>query len=602
MLEETFCTFDGDGNYDNIDLSLSERITPNLSSNNSSASPFPSIPVPAISKNSRSYPSSSTSSIRPNADLKPVSQNSQAQFLMAASFLTSYYSGEKFWGGFGATNPHQFVDHPTLRARSYQLFTENLYAIGVINRLLTNEVNTGLTLEAIPSGTILDITEENLTAWADDVEAKFEIWSIDPELVDYKGRQSFGELQREVRKIAMLSGDCLVVLRQHPTLQLPQIQVIAGDKVQTPFGHINAKGKNKILHGVELDGAGRHVAYHVLDDSDGLNTKTVRIPAMGKRSGRRISWLVYGNRIRYDDVRGMPLLGAILQSLKELDRYKDSEQRAAVVNSLLPLFIQKGKDKLSSNPITGGGQRIGKVNVAEEGSNSTGRSFNFASWLPGTVLDELEYGEEPKSFDTKRPNVNFKLFEETIVDSLSWGNEVPPETMKMSYKNNYSASRAAKIDFNSYLIYRRVLNAKDMPLPVYEEWLISMVLTERVKAKGFLEAWRNPQEFLKFGAWTLSSWSGLVQPSIDRLKEIKSYALAIKEGLVTHEIATKDLYGRKFSAVIRKLKKENEQVADAKQPLIDAGLIKPLTPAAAGNVSSLLLEKLDELQDAIEVA
>ncbi|MCK4960459.1 MAG: hypothetical protein KAT00_13695, partial [Planctomycetes bacterium] len=47
------------------------------------------------------------------------------------------FDGSKFSGGFGPTKDYRFIDYHTLRLRSYQLFTENLYASGLIKRLLT---------------------------------------------------------------------------------------------------------------------------------------------------------------------------------------------------------------------------------------------------------------------------------------------------------------------------------------------------------------------------------------------------------------------------------------------------------------------------------
>ena len=49
----------------------------------------------------------------------------------------------------------QNIDYWTLRARSSQLFNENLYARGLLRRLITNEINTGLTPECCPDEEII---------------------------------------------------------------------------------------------------------------------------------------------------------------------------------------------------------------------------------------------------------------------------------------------------------------------------------------------------------------------------------------------------------------------------------------------------------------
>src|SRR5678815_4353827 len=67
--------------------------------------------------------------------------------IVAASQLPAYQyrwdHGEKFPGGLG---PVEIVwtDYWSLRARSSELFERNLYARGLIRRMVTNEINTCL--------------------------------------------------------------------------------------------------------------------------------------------------------------------------------------------------------------------------------------------------------------------------------------------------------------------------------------------------------------------------------------------------------------------------------------------------------------------------
>ena len=80
-------------------------------------------------------------------DLDPFAYAGQTTF---SGSEWSIFDGGKFLGGFGETQIQQ-LDYWTLRARSAQLFNENLYAKGLVRRLITNEINTGLTPEASPA-------------------------------------------------------------------------------------------------------------------------------------------------------------------------------------------------------------------------------------------------------------------------------------------------------------------------------------------------------------------------------------------------------------------------------------------------------------------
>lgn len=515
-----------------------------------------------------------------------------------SDLFDTMFDGSKFAGGFGPTRDYTFVDYHTLRLRSYQLFTENLYAAGLIKRLLTNEINTGLTLEATPNDDILKVGEDALEAWSENTETVFTIWGDNSELVDWRGLLTFGQMQRELRKTALLSGDALVVLRQSRTTKLPVIEIICGSKVMSPstgaFTREAVNRGNKIINGVEVDKDGRHIAFYVV----GSKGKIKRVIAKGPRSGRRVSWLVYGSEKRADDVRGMPLLACVLQALKEVDRYKDSEQRAAVVNSMLALVVQKTQDKAGTRPVTGGAVRKDTQQVTQ--GDGTARNYNISKWLPGTAIDEMQVGEEVKSFDTRRPNVNFQVFEQAVISGVGWSLEIPPEILTLSFNNNYSASRAAVNEFKIYLDWSRTNQAANFCKPVYTEWLVSMVLIGGIIAEGFLEAWRAPAQFVTFGAWIMSEWAGAIKPSVDREKEVKANERMVKHGWMTNDRSAKELSGTKFSTNVRRLKKENEQLAKALAPLVEAGLIKPVSVNNASSAAALADQVVEGVEQKLE--
>lgn len=508
-------------------------------------------------------------SIALNQESENISLSSSAY---TWNMVSGLFDGSKYPGGLGDKLDLLAIDYWTLRRRSYRLFTENRYAAGLVKRLITNVIHRGLTLEATPTGAILGKTDDEINDWTDDVEAKFEIWAENAELVSYNHRFTFGEQQENIYKTALLSGDCLIILRQHPVLRTPTIQVLDGSSVRSPLRY---EGKNEIRHGVELDKKGRHLAYWVENASDPSGLKPIRIPAKGPKSGRKIAWMVYGSKIRVDDVRGMPILGIVMQALKELDRYSDAEQRAAVLNSILAMMVKKGQDKPGSRPYARGAKRRDSVEVDDSSSSgSTPRVWNINQQLPGMVIDELQYGEEPVSFSTARPNVNYRVFEEAMMATFAWVMEMPPNIYRLAFSSNYSASGAEINEFKIFLDKVRSAFATAVTKPIYKEWLVSMVLAGLIVADGLLEAWRDISKFLISGAWFLSEWAGAIKPSLRRINDIKSYIAAIAEGLATRDMATKEIYGRKYTTIVKRLKKENSSLVTSLEPLMNAGLIK----------------------------
>lgn len=473
----------------------------------------------------------------------------------------TWWRGDKFPGGFGPTTT-PIPDYWELRARSHQLFETNLYARGTIRRLVTNIINTGLHLESVPDESLLGMEEDALSDWSEHVENRFRVWEKTPWLCDHRELRSFGALQATALIEALVEGDVLAVMRQHPTTGLPRVQLISGSAVQTPMGaERELTNGNRIVHGVELDRFDRHVAYWIRqrDPERAYGWVSKRLPAWGEKTGRRLAWLVYGTERRLDDVRGMPLLALMLQSLRDIDRYRDAALRKAVVNSILAMFIKKNADKVSSLPMSG---KATRREVITETDGAT-RTFALAEHIPGVVLEELQVGEEPHAFGAEGTDVRFGDFEKSIVAAFSWGLEVPPEILMLSFNSNYSASQAAINEFKMFLNRFRTGWGEEFCGPIYEEWLLSEALLQKISAPGLLEAWRDATGYDVYCAWTASEWAGQIKPAVDLSKLVKGYIELIGAGLITRDRACRELTGMKFSKVVKRLRIENEQLAAA---------------------------------------
>lgn len=482
------------------------------------------------------------------------------------------WTGDKFFGGFGITKDYDVVDHYLLRMRSKQLFTENLYARGLIRRLLTNEINKGLALEATPDADILGLDREDLAAWSENAERRYTIYGKNPEVCDYRGLRTMGALQRQARLMAIVSGDVLVMLRHNPITNLPSVDLVDAENVTDPQSDTQVRAVrnrgNKIVDGVEVDPNGRHIAFFV----EQANGTWRRVPAKGPRTGRRQAWLYYGTERLINDVRGTSLLALVVQSLKEVDRYRDAEQRAAVINSMIAVWVEKTENKISSLPLTGGATRVDTVTTQDDSSGR--KDVQFSGNMPGMMLQELQQGEKPTSYDTRRPNVNFGVFEAAVLSAIAWANEIPPETLMLQFQNNYSASRGATNEFKMYLDKERARSGEEFNDPIYQDWLLSEALNRSIVAPGLLDAWRDPAQWDRFGAWVMASWAGAIKPNVDLLKEAKAYKVLVEEGWITRDRAARELTGMKFSKAVQQLKTENTLLAEASKPLMEGGLVK----------------------------
>ena len=185
-------------------------------------------------------------------------------------------------------------------------------------------------------------------------------------------------------------------------------------------------------------------------------------------------------------------------------------------------------------------------------------------------ISSLNAGEELKSYDTKRPNVNFGEFVDSITKYLAASLSIPIEILHMKFGENFSASRASlKLFWQSIAVWRDEF-ISDFMNPVYESFLLGEVGTGKLTLKSFDDPTMR-------AAWQSALWVGTPSPSIDPVKEEKAAVIRISEGLTTREQEAQKRHGTSFDSNVERLKSENERLAEANEPLKD----KEETPTVA---------------------
>ncbi|WP_253678630.1 phage portal protein [Treponema sp. OMZ 788] len=303
--------------------------------------------------------------------------------------------------------------------------------------------------------------------------------------------------------------------------------------------------------------------------------------------------MVYSGDKLLDQVRGMPILANTLYMMKDLDRYRDAEVRAAVVNALLPLFIKKAPSTtVGTNPILNITRAAAQAGTpaaidGKEGIPST------IPMSPGTVLDGLAPGEEPISFNTNRPNVNFKTFEDAIISAICWANEIPPEIVMLKFDSSYSASRQANNEFDIFLKYRAFKNAKDFCQLIYSEFIIQSVLIGNLNIPEFEKVIFKSEFWQQKGAWLKCEWSSISRPSVDIQKEANAMRVLLSLGVVTFDMVARKFSGMGFKSVQYKLAQERDLMKRL-------GFVSAVDEDNNGKPVYLTEEQKEKLQEAVD--
>lgn len=501
--------------------------------------------------------------------------------------LHTLYTGEKFAGGWGINKDFEVVDLPLLRRRSLELWRSNPIANGIFGRLETKMINDGLRVEALPEGRVLAALglpgdDDFLEQWSESMEAYFNVYSLDPSLVDERRRFNLAQLQRQGYSAAKLSGDILQIRRIDSETFLPRVQLVDGKHIETPFEFINginpATGRD-VIQGVEIDKGGVEVGYWVRtrafnpNQNNILNRGFVFINAFGPQSGRRVANLVHGSRLRIDEYRGVPLLAQCMQMLKQIDKTMDNHQLSMAIDNSIVLSVvtDVGAPRGAAAALSGGPMKKAATfekNVAVNQPDGGSKEATFSSFGPGLIFDNLGPGKKIESHNARHPNPDVGKSVLFGINLVSASIDMPPEILMLMFNNNFSASRQA---VNELEATRRKEHSQFNPQfndPIYHDVVIGMELSNRINTPGLMEAIVS-NDRLAMNAWFAAQWSSTAELSVDMLKHVNALIKAVREGFIDRTSVALKFFGKRFNKNISKLSKENEELARVLGPLAD---------------------------------
>lgn len=477
-------------------------------------------------------------------------------------------------------SPREDIDwnNLTLRQRSRMLYMSTPIATSAIDTNRTKVVGTGLTLKAQIDRTVLGMTPEQAKDWQRQTEAEFRLWASKAINCDATGINTFGQLQQLVLKCWLMSGDVFAVIKRYRSTKMQpytlRIHLVEADRVSTPdcmggrlnsTEGVNPDNGNRIFDGVEVDGNGAVVAYHIRNtypyQVTSEQTVWTRVEAYGARTGLP-NVIHIMDAERADQYRGVPYLAKVVEPLLQLRRFTESELDAALVQSYFTGWIKTTSSPTDMPFNEVGGGDIGGIPGQSPDESNIAVGANEYEMGPGTVLT-LDPDEDIVFGNPNIPSVNFETFTKCIARMCGAGLEIPYDVLLKEFDSSYSASRGALLEaWEAFKVRRQVI--KDFDQTIYELFLTEAVARGRVKAPGFFD---SP---LIHAAWCGATWIGPSQGSLDPLKEANAAVVHLQNGIKTHEEVTREVSGGDWEANVEQLRLENQMLGAAAQAVTPA--------------------------------
>lgn len=437
----------------------------------------------------------------------------------------------------------------TLRKRARDLYEGGGLARSGPETLTTSVVGWGIQPKPKIDGDYLGMTDEVREEAEHSILREFRLWA-DSTMCDAERQRNFYELQQLAFLSMLMSGDVFALFGMKENKRTPYqttIRLLEADRICTPDSSGESESKEtdsggRIIDGVEIDKEGAVVRYHIasrspLAGSDSREITWTAVDAYGKDTGypNILHIMTYE---RPEQRRGIPFVSAEIELIKQFGRYMNAELAGKVVSAMLTLFITSKEDD----------GKAGMEDAVNEEEKVTEDELKL-ELAPGAIYD-LPPGKDVTTVDPKRSDTQFESFVNTCITVIASSMGIPKEVLVKKYESNYTAARAALLDFwRTVKVYRTRFNAK-FNQPIYEQWLSEAVAAGRIDAPGFFDDPSIRQ------AWCGCLWMGASMGHVDPKKEVEAAAMRIAQNITTQEQEASEYNGNDWSENVRQRSKE----------------------------------------------
>lgn len=421
----------------------------------------------------------------------------------------------------------------------------------IVEALTDLIVGPGMLTFADPFDPLLDITslsrdnlDEHIT-YSLEADDLFDEWFggvDDAGQFDVAGKRSGPEVQRMLVSECVERGGVLLVRtnRNDPRRIVPRCwQVVEYDQLDLSYDRPAAPGVNKIVHGIELDAAGREVAFYIYDDHpfDDFSAGTMSGKS-SKVSADRVKHLCLFRRPSQSI--GVNWLHAIGQNNFDRDKLVGNElQTSTKAATLLLVHYMKN---LSAGGTLG-------LSDGEESTDAYGNEEMKMGSSPMAVRVSSE--DEIDLVENTRPATNAENFVSILDHDTAGGTGISYYTLTGRYdKTNYTSVRGALLAEDTHIRPLQNWFAAHVALPIRRDFQQMAIAMGRLKSVTASEYRKNPRRYNRFDA--IGAGRELLDPEAETSAitgKMRSCLTTLKEACARQ--------GKHWIRVLRQIQLEN---------------------------------------------
>lgn len=464
------------------------------------------------------------------------------------------------------------------------------WASGSITRVLDNAVGANFRPILKPDYRMLALMTGNSAfdaTWADEygkvIEAHWRSWAQDDpgRFCDVERKQTVSQMLRLGFRHKLIDGDALAILQYRPDRlgrgrgrYATTVQIVDPDRLSNPqqnFDMPNIRG------GVEIDGDGAPVAYHIREAHigdwwSGAKTMTWRRIPRETEWGRPHVVHDYDHE-RGAQHRGNGMLTPVVQRLKMLIKYDQTELEAAILNAVFGAYITSPYDPQMVEAAMGDAFDDTSIGAYQDGRVDFHKDRRI-SLQNGARMPILYPGEDVKAVNAARPHSNFEVFESAALRNIAAATGLSTQQVTQDWSDvNYSSARSAMLEAWKTLTRRRDDFSAGFAQPILSAFIEEIHDTEDLPlpagAPHFLDA---------RAAYCRARWMGPGRGWVDPVAEKKGAILGMDAGLSTLEMEAAENAGEDWEEMLDQRQREIAAFKERGLPLPSWAQAEMLAP------------------------